>query len=46
MIKEEIAKEKEMESRKSNVMSFNIPKSKRSDVKERQNEDKYFLSIC
>ena len=40
MIKEEIAEEKEIESRKLNVMCFNIPESKRSDVK---NEDKDFL---
>ena len=43
MIKEEIAEEKEIESRKLNVMCYNIPESKRSDVKERQNEDKDFL---
>ena len=30
----------EIESRKFNDMCFNIPESKRSDVKERQNEDK------
>ena len=48
MIKEEISEEKEIESRKlkKNVMCFNIPESKRSGVKERQNEDKDFLSIC
>ena len=43
MINEEIAEENEIESRKLNVMCFNIPESKRSDVKERQNEDKDFL---
>ena len=42
-IKEEIAEEKEIESRKLNVMCFNIPESKRSDVRERQNEDKDFF---
>ena len=34
---------KEVESRKLNVMCFNIPESKRSDFKDRQNEDKDFL---
>ena len=43
MIKEETAEEKEMKSIKLNFMCFNIPESKRSDVKERQNEDKDFL---
>ena len=42
-IKEEIAEEKEVESRKLNVMCFNIPERKGSDIKERQNEDKDFL---
>ena len=42
MIKEEIVEEKEIQNRKLNVMCFNIPESKRSDVKERQNEDKDF----
>ena len=37
LIKEELAEEKEIESRKLNVMCFNIPESKRSDVKDRQN---------
>ena len=32
-----------MKSIKLNFMCFNIPESKRSDVKERQNEDKDFL---
>ena len=43
IIKEEIAEEKEVESRKLNVMCFNIPERKGSDIKERQNEDKDFL---
>ena len=43
LIKEELAEEKEIASRKLNVMCFNIPEKKRSDVKERQNEDKDFL---
>ena len=43
MIKKEIAEEKEIESRKLNVMCLNIPECKRADVKERQNEDKDFL---
>ena len=37
LTKEEIAEEKEIESRKLNVMCFNIPESKR------QNEDTEFL---
>ena len=43
MIKEEIAEEKEIESRKLNVTCFIIPESNGSDVKERQNEDKDFF---
>ena len=43
LIKEELAEEKEIESRKLNIMCFNIPESKRSDDKDRQNEDKDFL---
>ena len=43
MTKEEIAEENEIESRKLNVIYFNIPESKGSDVKEHQNEVKDFL---
>ena len=43
MIKEEISEEKEIESRKLNVMCFNIQESKRFDVKERQNTENDFF---
>ena len=46
MLKNDHGRNRKIESRKLNVMCFNIPESKRSDVKERQNEDKDFLSIC
>ena len=36
LIKEEIAEKKEIESRKLNVMCFNIPERKRSDVTDLQ----------
>ena len=45
MIKEEIAEEKEIEGRKLNALCFNIPESKRSDVKVRQNEDIFFINL-
>ena len=45
-IKEEISEEKEIESRKLNVMCFNIQESKRFDVKERQNtENDFFINL-
>ena len=45
LIKEEIAEEKEIES-KINVMCFSIPESKRSDVRSVRMKIKIFLSIC
>ena len=45
LIKEEIAEGKEIESRKLNVTRFNIPENKRSDVKERQNEDIFLINL-